>query len=71
LYFFQLGSLLDGSEACQGGIKEVKEDEAKILVIMKLPWGMRILGREFFKERPERFKILEASEGALINGRLH
>jgi hypothetical protein len=59
LHFCQLGSLLDGSEARQGGIKKVKEDEAKILVIMKLPWGMRILGRKFFKNGPERFKILE------------
>jgi len=68
LHFFQLRSLLDGTEARQGGIKEVKEDQTKILVIMKLPGGMRILGRKFLKHGPKRFKVFESFEGILIDG---
>ena len=71
LDFFQLGSLLEGSDSCEGRIKEVEEDQAEILVIMKSSGRMGLLGRQFFEQGPERFKILEASEGVFIDGRRH
>jgi hypothetical protein len=69
LDFFQLGSDLNGSDPGQDRIKEVKEDQAEILVIMKSSGRMGILGRKFFEHGPERLKILEPSEGVFIDGR--
>jgi hypothetical protein len=71
LDLLQLGSDLNGSNPGQDRIKEVKEDQAEILVIMKSSGRMGLLGRNFFEQGPERFKILEASQGAFIDGRLH
>jgi hypothetical protein len=71
LDLLQLGSDLNGSNPGQDRIKEVKEDQAEILVIMKSSGRMGLLGRNFFEQGPERFKILEASEGVFIDGRLH
>ena len=69
-YFFKLGGLLNGSDTRQCGIKEVKEDEAEILVVMKSSWRMGILGRKMFKHRPERLKVFESFEGVLVD-RIH
>jgi hypothetical protein len=69
LNFFQLGSLLDGSDSCEGRIKEVEEDQAEILVIMKSSGRMGVLGRKLFEHGPEGFKIGEALEGVFIHGR--
>jgi hypothetical protein len=71
LDLLQLGSDLNGSNPGQDRIKEVKEDQAEILVIMKSSGRMGLLGRHVFEQGPERFKILEASEGVFIDGRLH
>ena len=70
LHFFQLGGLLNGSNTRQCGIKEVKEDKAEILVVMKSSWRMGILGRKMFKHRPERLKVFESFEGVLVD-RIH
>jgi hypothetical protein len=66
LDFFQLGSDLNGSNPRQDRIKEVKEDQAEILVIMKSSGRMGVLGRKFFEQRPERLKILKALEDVFI-----
>jgi hypothetical protein len=71
LDFFQLGRFQDGSDSRQGWIKEVKEDQAEILVIMKASGRMGLLGGQLFEQGPERFKVLEASEGGFIEGRRH
>src|SRR4030065_1928335 len=67
LNFFQLRSLPDGSDSCEGWIKEVEEDQAELLVIMKSSGRMGVLGRKLFEHGPAGFKIGEALAGFFLH----
>jgi hypothetical protein len=69
LDLLQPGSDLKGSNSGQDRIKEVKEDQREVLVIMKTSGRMGLLGCHVFEQGPERFKILEASQVLSSMGR--